>query len=83
MVQVAGKEVERELTEMEARCVQHELDHLNGVLFPDRMTDSARSNIRTELYEFEIEFQSKRTTGELPSDADIAARIQEWEQRYA
>jgi peptide deformylase len=80
---LSGKEVERDLTEMEARCVQHELDHLNGVLFPDRMTDSAKMNIRDELTEFEVEFQSKRTTGELPSDAEIAARIKEWEERYA
>jgi hypothetical protein len=47
------------------------------------MTDSAKMNIRDELTEFEVEFQSKRTTGELPSDAEIAARIKEWEERYA
>ena len=33
----AGKQHERRLTGLEARCAQHELDHLNGVLFVDRM----------------------------------------------
>jgi peptide deformylase len=30
--------VELELTDFEARVFQHEIDHLNGVLFPDRVT---------------------------------------------
>jgi peptide deformylase len=25
-----------------ARCIQHEMDHLNGVLFVDRVTDEAK-----------------------------------------
>lgn len=32
-----------------ARCVQHEVDHLNGVLFIERMTKSAREAIEPEL----------------------------------
>jgi peptide deformylase len=27
-----------------ARCIQHELDHLNGVLFVDRVTDELSLN---------------------------------------
>ncbi|MGR3542371.1 MAG: peptide deformylase [Hasllibacter sp.] len=32
---LAGERVHRRLTGMEARCAQHELDHLNGVLILD------------------------------------------------
>lgn len=32
-----GARRERKLTGLEARCAQHEIDHLNGVLFVDRM----------------------------------------------
>jgi peptide deformylase len=32
-----------------ARCIQHEMDHLNGVLFVDRVTDELSLN--TELQE--------------------------------
>lgn len=39
-----------------ARIIQHEFDHLQGILFPDRMTESARREIEGELEAFEIEF---------------------------
>lgn len=32
-----------------ARCVQHEVDHLNGILFIDRMPRSEKENFRGEL----------------------------------
>lgn len=32
-----GKEQQREMSGFEARVVQHECDHLEGVLFPDRL----------------------------------------------
>ena len=37
-----GKELSMELGELAARVVQHELDHLDGVLILDRTTDEAR-----------------------------------------
>lgn len=35
----SGEKVEAEFSGFPARIVQHELDHLNGVLFVDRLTD--------------------------------------------
>jgi peptide deformylase len=32
-----------------ARAVQHEVDHLNGVLFIDRMTPETKAELRAEL----------------------------------
>ncbi len=37
-----GEELRFELDELEARVVQHELDHLEGVLILDRTTDESR-----------------------------------------
>ncbi len=37
-----GEELRFELDELEARVVQHELDHLDGVLILDRTTDESR-----------------------------------------
>lgn len=34
-----GKLIEREVFGFEARVIQHENDHLNGILFPSRMAD--------------------------------------------
>ena len=36
-----GQEIEREAEDFHARVVQHELDHLDGVLYPQRMIDAS------------------------------------------
>lgn len=44
-----GEAVEREAVKMEARCIMHEVDHLNGVLFIDRMSPDDRVKIAGKL----------------------------------
>jgi peptide deformylase len=44
-----GKVVERELDGMLAVCVQHEMDHLDGKLFVDYLSDLKRQRIRKKL----------------------------------
>ena len=44
-----GKPVEREATNFHARVVQHEVDHLDGILFPMRMTDLSLLSFNEEL----------------------------------
>ena len=80
---IDGHEIQGDLTGLMARCVQHELDHLDGVLFPDRMSATARADIKDELDLFETEFESKRTTGAIASDEELAKKWAEWEARYA
>ncbi|HJU20464.1 MAG TPA: peptide deformylase [Stellaceae bacterium] len=36
---LAGEAIEREVAGFHARVVQHECDHLDGILYPQRMTD--------------------------------------------
>jgi peptide deformylase len=79
---LAGEEIQLDVTGLLARCVQHELDHLDGVLFPDRMSATARADIVEGIDEFEAEFKSRRDTGGIPSDDEIARRWAEWESRY-
>jgi peptide deformylase len=78
-----GKEIQADVSGLFARCVQHELDHLDGVLFPDRMSATARADIAEGLEEFEAEFRTLRETGGVPSDDQIAKQWAEWEHRYA
>jgi peptide deformylase len=78
-----GEEIQIDATDMLARCIQHEFDHLDGVLFTDRMSPAARADIQSELEDFEAEFASRRHTGEIPSDEEIARRWAEWESKYA
>ncbi len=44
-----GKRLERDVSGLEARAWQHEIDHLNGVLFIDKISGSARLGIRRYL----------------------------------
>lgn len=44
-----GKEFELDGDELLAICIQHELDHLNGVLFVDYLSPLKRKRIQTKL----------------------------------
>jgi len=44
-----GKSEERELTGVIAVCLQHEMDHLEGKLFVDYLSDLKRQRIRRKL----------------------------------
>lgn len=79
---LSGQEIQRDLAGLEARCVQHELDHLDGVLFPDRMSAGNRANVLEELLEFEADFASRRGTGGIPSDVILASQRADWERKY-
>ncbi|HSR72979.1 MAG TPA: peptide deformylase [Kiloniellales bacterium] len=44
-----GKEIRREAEGFHARVVQHELDHLDGILYPQRMRDLASLVFTSEM----------------------------------
>jgi len=48
-----GESVHVECGNLLARCLQHEIDHLNGVMFVDRVKKDAYEEIRGELEELE------------------------------
>jgi peptide deformylase len=58
-------------SDLEARLWQHEVDHLHGELFIDKMGPLARLNSRGDLQQFEREYRKAQEKGEIPSDADI------------
>jgi len=66
-----GQEFEMSLDELEARIIQHEYDHIDGVLFIDRMTDTARRELEPRLADFEAHFRRQQETGVFPSDDEI------------
>ena len=77
---LAGNEVVGELNGLMARIVQHETDHLDGTLFIDRLSTTQLAAVRDKLEEFELEFQSRRETGEMPGADQMAARLSELER---
>lgn len=45
-----GSPIEREATGFHARVVQHEVDHINGVLYPMRIKDMRHFGFESELF---------------------------------
>jgi len=54
---VDGKRKTEIFTELMARIVQHEFDHLEGVLFFERMSPADRIRVRADLQSFEEQFR--------------------------
>ena len=44
-----GEAIEIEATGFLARAIQHEVDHLNGILFIDRMSSAAKTSLSSKL----------------------------------
>ncbi|CAH8328204.1 unnamed protein product [Eruca vesicaria subsp. sativa] len=68
---ITGARFSISLSRLPARIFQHEYDHLDGVLFFDRMTDDVLDTIREELEALEKKYEEK--TG-LPSPEKVQAR---------
>ena len=52
-----GKTVELEATGLLARALQHEVDHLNGILFIDRMSSATKASLASRLKRLQKETQ--------------------------
>lgn len=79
---LSGNEISMTVDGMLAKVIQHETDHLEGVLFIDRLSESSMKQVDGELEEFEIDFANKRSTGEIPDDESITKRLTEIEAKY-
>ena len=77
-----GQPFSATLTEVLARVVQHENDHLDGILFIDRVATADKQELEPVLGELSIEFQARRDGGDIPGDEQILARLAEFEERY-
>ena len=68
---LAGEEVTYQLDGFFARAVQHECDHLDGVLLIDRLSPSVLLSIKDSLAELELDFSgSARSRGRAGRLAD-------------
>jgi len=77
-----GNSIEREVDGFLARVIQHENDHLNGVMFFDRMSDESKRDIDDRIDELETVFRSKQASGGIPSDQDLLAELEQWYHTY-
>jgi peptide deformylase len=66
-------------TDLPARLWQHEIDHLNGVLFIDKMGPIAKLSSRAALREFETDYRKAQERGEIAPDAELLRQLEELE----
>lgn len=69
-----GEVVEKTVSDLESRLWQHEVDHLDGILYIDKMGTIARLASRNMLKKYEQDFQRSREKGEIPP-AEVLERI--------
>ena len=65
-----------------ARVVQHELDHLNGVGFVERLSSTVLLTVQEALDDLRVEFEGNQRLGFVPSNTEIARTIMELESEW-
>ncbi|MGL6094767.1 MAG: peptide deformylase [Fimbriiglobus sp.] len=68
---LAGKQIEMVCSDLPARIWQHEIDHLNGVLFIDKMGPFARLGSRKDIEDLIADFEAARKKGTIPPGTEM------------
>jgi peptide deformylase len=72
-----GELIEKVVGDLQSRLWQHEIDHLDGILFIDKMGTIAKLSSRGSLKEFEREFSRSQEKGEIPSTVELERMLAE------
>lgn len=78
-----GREIHRTVTGLEARVVQHETDHLHGILFIDRMSETASLASRDYLEDLVQRYYEAQKRGKIPPDEVILEQLKELAARQS
>ncbi len=74
---LSGRSFRMELTELASRAVQHELDHLSGVLFIDHLVPEERFIAQPMIDDFEGQFRHGQSAGRIPADNVLTERLRQ------
>lgn len=74
-----GEDMTFEMSDFPARAVLHETDHIDGVMFTERMSELARRELEPRLQDFESHFRKQQEAGVVPSDEDLKKELQRLE----
>jgi peptide deformylase len=66
-----GQGLEITAQDLTARVLQHEIDHLHGVLYIDKMGTIAQIASRSTLAQFKRDYRKAQGKGEIPADTEI------------
>ncbi|MFN0052787.1 MAG: peptide deformylase [Planctomycetales bacterium] len=70
-----GRGFELTIDDLGSRAIQHESDHLDGVLFVDRLTESGKREAASALADFESVYRRQQELGVVPPDAEIESTL--------
>ncbi|MEO1616141.1 MAG: peptide deformylase [Planctomycetota bacterium] len=79
---IKGNQFETRVDGFLARVFLHEIDHLNGVMFFDRMEEAEVEEIADGIDEMTSEFRKQQESGEIPADDELVARLKVWTDKY-
>jgi len=74
-----GHLIEIQASDLAARIWQHEVDHLHGILFIDKLGPIGKIAARSTLREFEYLYKKAQDKGEFPPDEQIEATLSQLE----
>ena len=75
-----GRDFAMELTGLPGRVVQHENDHLDGVMFTDRVEENVLTELQPLLDDLSGQMERQQTEGELSDEAALIAELKRLEQ---
>lgn len=76
---LSGREYQMTLNELPSRVVQHENDHLDGVLFTDRLSESSLRELLPHLEDLEQQFRRDQKAGTIPENEVLKKRLKSLE----
>jgi len=71
------------IDDLASRAIQHETDHLDGMLFTDRLSEAARREVAPTLGDFESQFRRQQELGVFPPDETIESELRRLAQTQA
>ena len=63
------------IDDLASRAIQHETDHLDGVLFTDKLSEAAQRELAPKMGDFESQFRRQQELGVVPPLPEIEAEL--------
>lgn len=77
---LTGQQFELELKDFPARVIQHEYDHLEGVLFTDRIAAEHLREAQPLLDDLVVQFRTMQDSGEMAADDALEKELRRLEK---
>lgn len=72
---LSGQQFEMDLEDLDARVVQHEYDHIEGVMFTDRLAPGYLAKVQPLITDLELQFRNRQKEGTVASDDQLEAQL--------